>query len=252
MKTLAIAVVTVREALRRKVQVNLLLFGALLVLASYVASQLTIGYGQRIIADLGLSAMALVSTLLAAFLGAGLVAGDVERKVIYPVVAKPVSRAEYLLGRYLGLAAALVLNLAAMAALLSLLLVFEARDTGVLDAALAAAVAMLAVKILVVGAVAVLFSSFTSTTLAAIFTLTVAVAGHLTNDMRALWQGEATWVPTLVWHALPNLGSLTLNEAVIYHTAVPASATLAALHQLLYAGAALALAAAIFERRDFR
>jgi ABC-type transport system involved in multi-copper enzyme maturation permease subunit len=252
MKMLAIAAVTIREALRRKVQVNLALFGGLLVLASYVASQLTIGEGRRIVADLGLSAMALVSTLLAAFLGAGLVAGDVERKVLYPVVAKPVSRAEYLVGRYLGLSAALLLNLAAMAALLGILLVVEQGSTAPLTPILAAAVAMLGVKILVVSAVAVLFSSFTTTTLAAIFTLTVAVAGHLTNDMKALWQGGAEWLPQAIWYAVPNLGSLTLNEAVVYRAPVPPSALLAAGQQLLYAAAALALAAAIFERRDFR
>src|SRR5690242_15807512 len=108
MKILAIAGVTVREALSRKVQVNLLLFGLLLVLASFVASALTVGGQHRIIVDLGLSAMTLVSTLLAAFLAAGLVAGDIERRVIYPVVAKPISRSEYLLGRFLGLSAALV------------------------------------------------------------------------------------------------------------------------------------------------
>lgn len=252
MKVLAIAGVTIREALRRKVQVNLALFGALLVLATYVASMLTIGEGRRIVADLGLSAMALVSTLLAAFLGAGLVAGDVERRVLYPVVAKPVSRATYLVGRYLGLSAALLLNLVAMAVLLGLVLVAEAHSTGPLTGVLLAAVAMLGVKILVVAAVAVLFSSFTATTLAAIFTLAVAVAGHLTNDMRALWQGEAEWLPQLIWYALPNLGSLTLNDAVIYRAPVPASALLAAGQQVLYACAALALAAAIFERRDFR
>jgi Cu-processing system permease protein len=252
MKLLAIAGVSVREALSRKIQVNLLLFGLVLVAASFLASTLTIGEQHRIVADFGLSAMGFVMVLLATFLGAALVSGDVERRVLYAVVAKPVSRATYLLGRYLGLAAALGLNVLAMALLLGLLLVVEARSLAPLDGALAAAVAMVCLKALVVAAVGVMFSSFTTTTLAAIFTLAVAIAGHLTNDMRALWKGGADWLPRVVWYAVPNLSGLTLNEAVIYRAPVGAAALLAGLHALLYAAAVLALGAAIFERRDFK
>jgi ABC-type transport system involved in multi-copper enzyme maturation permease subunit len=251
-KLLAIASVSLREALSRKIQVNLLLFGLALVAASFLASALTIGEQHRIIADFGLSAMGFVTVLLAAFLGAALVAGDVERRVLYAVVAKPVSRPTYLLGRYLGLSAALVLNVLAMAALLAALLAFEAGSTTPLDGALLAAVAMLCAKALVVAAVGVLFSSFTTTTLAAIFTLAVAIAGHLTDDMRALWKGGADWIPQLVWYAIPNLSGLTLNELVVYRTPVGWAALLPALHGMLYAATALALAAAVFERRDFR
>ncbi len=252
MKILAIVAVTVREALSRKVQVNLLLFGVLLVVASFLASALTIGEQHRIIADLGLSAMALVSTLLAAFLGAGLVAGDLERRVIYAVVAKPISRSDYLLGRYVGLAGALLLNLLAMAAVLALLLCFEAGSLAPLDRALGAAVVLVGAQTLVVAAVGVMFSAFTTTTLAAIFTLAIAMAGHLTNDMRALWKGGAEWLPRLVWYAIPNLSALTLNESVIYRAQLGWSALLPGAYAACYAATALALGAVIFERRDFR
>jgi ABC-type transport system involved in multi-copper enzyme maturation permease subunit len=111
---------------------------------------------------------------------------------------------------------------------------------------------MLGVQLLVVAAVAILFSSITSTTLAAIFTLAFAVAGHLTNEVRAIWQGDQTWVPTLVWYLVPNLGSLSLNASVIYGTPVPPGAWLAAAYGALYAATALALASLAFERRDLR
>lgn len=247
-----IAAVTLREVLRRKVQVNLLLFGALLIVGSFLVSELTLGEMHRILADLGLSAMQLIGTLIAVFIGSSLVAGDVERRVLYPVIAKPVSRTQYLVGRYLGLAAALLLNLLVMALVLSAVLVYEARSLRPLDAALAAAVALQGIQFLVVGAVAVLFSAVSSTTLAALFSLAVAVAGQLTNEMRALWPGELTWLPRLLWYLLPNLGSLTVNDAVIYRTPPPASAWLAAVYGLLYAAAALSLAALAFERRDLR
>jgi ABC-type transport system involved in multi-copper enzyme maturation permease subunit len=248
----AIALLTFREVLRRKVQVNLLLFGALLIVASFMISELTIGEMHRILSDLGLSAMQLIGLLVAVFVGASLVAGDMERRVLYPVLAKPVTRTAYLWGRYLGLALALLVNLAVMVAVLAGVLVFEARSLQPLDASLAAAVGLMGVQFLVVGAVAILFSAVTSTTLAAIFSLSVAAAGMLSNEMRSLWQGPATWVPRVLWYLLPNLGSLSANEAVIYRTPPPASTWVAALYGLLYAVAALALAALAFERRDLR
>jgi Cu-processing system permease protein len=247
-----IALVTFREVIRRKVQVSLLFFGGLLIVAAYIASGLTIGEWHRIIADVGLSAMQLIGTLIAVFVGASLVSGDIEGRVLQPVVAKPVSRSQYLVGRYLGLSGILLLNLLVMSALLGGLLVHDAGSMRPIDAAYLSAVALTGAQFLVVAAVAILFSSITSTTLAAIFSLAVALAGQYTSEVRALWQGPATWIPRLLWYLLPNLGALNGNEAVIYRTPPSHQAALAALYAMLYAGAALSLAALFFERRDLR
>jgi ABC-type transport system involved in multi-copper enzyme maturation permease subunit len=252
MNVLAIASVTLRELLRRKVQVNLLVFGTLLVLSSYVISLLTLGFMRRILADLGFASMQGIGILLATFLGATVVAGDIERRVLYAVVAKPVSRTEYLLGRYLGLAVALLLNLAVMAVALASVLVFEAGDLGTLDRTFFAAIAMLGCQLIVVAAVSVLFSSVTSTTLASIFTLSVAVAGLLTNEVRSLWKGGNELLGTVIFYSVPNLGALTLNEAVVYRTPLPPGTLWAATYAVLYAAAALAIASLVFERRDLK
>ncbi len=251
-RLLAIAAVTLREVLRRKVQVNLILFGTVLIVASFLVSGLTIGEGHRILSDLGLTAMQLIGLLVAVFLGASLISGDIERRVLQPVVAKPVSRTQYVLGRYLGLAAALILNLVVMGALLAAVLCSESRSLRPLDLPLLAALGLLAIQFLVVGAVAILFSAISSTTLAAIFALAVAIAGQLTGEVRALWQGSATWIPRLLWYVLPNLGALNGNEAVIYRTLPPPQVGLAVVHGLVYAAATLALATLAFERRDLR
>jgi Cu-processing system permease protein len=252
MKILAIAAVTLREALSRKIQVTLLLFAALLMVGAYVGTLLTLGFSHRILADLGLSGMELVSILLATFLGADVVAGDVQRRVIYPIAAKPVSRTQYLLGRYLGLCAALALNLLAMALMLSALFVYDAGSLAPLTPVLAGAFAALLLKVLTVAAIAALFSSFTNTTLAAIFTLSLTIAGYLTGELRALWEGDHAWIATVIWYALPDLGALTTNEAVIYRTALPASLGLSSLLAILHAAVALVLGSAVLERRDFR
>src|SRR6266545_1062582 len=184
MRILAVAAVTVREALRRKVQVNLLLFALLLVIVSLVVSTLTLGESHRIAADLGLTTMEAMGSLIAIFLGASAIAGDIERRVVYPIIAKPISRSGYLLGRYLGLAATLLLNLAVMGLTLAALLTVQEQSLRPLDLALLSAVAMIGVQLLVVAAVAVLFSAVTTTTLAAIFALALTIAGRLSTEDR--------------------------------------------------------------------
>ncbi len=249
---LSIAFVTFFEILRRKLQVSLLLFGALLILAAYFVGGLTIGEWHRMISDLGLTAMQFIGILIAVFVGASLVSGDIERRVLLPVVAKPVSRTQYLFGRYLGLVAILIVNLVTMAALLGVILAIDDRSMRPFDAAFLTAIALIGVQFIVVGAVAALFSAVSSTTLAAILTLAVVIAGQLTNEARALWRGPAAWIPQLLWYLLPNLGALNANEAVIYRTPPPAQVWLLATYALLYAAAALALAALVFEKRDLR
>lgn len=247
-----IAIVTVREVLRRRLQVNLLFFGAILVVGSQLVSGLTLGEQYRILSDLGLTSMQLIGVLVAVFVGSSLVSGDMERRVIQPVLAKPVSRTGYVLGRYLGLAIVLLINLLVMAVLLGLVLVMDDGTLRPVGAAYAAAVALQGIQFLVIGAIAVLFSATTSTTLAAVFTMSIAIAGQLTGQLRALWQGPATWIPRVLWFLLPNLGALNANESLVYRSPPPSGSWLAAAYGLAYAGAALSLAALIFERRDLR
>lgn len=249
---LAIAGVTVRDALRQKLAVNLLFFALALIAASITVSELTFGEQYRIISDLALSAAGLFGTLIAVFLGAGLVAGDVQRRTLYPILAKPVSRTSYLLGRYLGLLCTLLLNLAAMAlATVAVLALYRGGLSTLPGRTLLAAFAGLAVQLAVVGAVAILFSSFTNATLASIFALALVVSGHFARDVYVFWREKP-----LLQHlalVLPNLGALDFKVAVVYEDAIPAGQlSWALLAGLLYAACAAALAAAIFARRDLR
>ncbi len=252
MPAIAICLVTVREVLRRKLQVNLLLFGVMLVAASYITGALTLGERYRILSDLGLTAMQVIGVLVAAFVGSDLISGDMDRRVLQPVLAKPISRSGYLLGRYAGLGLVLLLNLLVMAGLVALILIANAGSMEPIGRAFLEAVALLGIQFLVVGAVAVLFSAITTTTLAAVFSLAVAVSGQLTGEIRALWKGPGTWIPSLLWYLLPNLSAMNANEALVYRTPPPAQAWLAAGYGLAYAAAALALAVLVFERRDLR
>jgi ABC-type transport system involved in multi-copper enzyme maturation permease subunit len=246
----AIAALTVREALRQKLAVNLLVFALVVIGASIVLSELTFGEQYRIIADLALTSAAIFGTLIAVFLGAGLIAGDVQRRTVYPILAKPVSRPQYVLGRFAGLAATLVLNLAVMAVTTVLVLWRYRGDLSFLRTApLLSAFLALAVQLAVVAAIAVLFSTFLNATLTAVVSLTLAVSGHLARDAIPLWLE----VPggKLVAYLVPNLAALDLKLQVVYeHPAPFGEVVLHLVYGVCYAGACVALASAIFSRRN--
>lgn len=252
-----LALVTFREALRQKLAVNLLVFAVALVSASLVISTLTFGEQYRVIVSVALSAMEIFGTLIAVFLGAGLVAGDVQRRTVYPIVAKPVSRAQYVLGRYAGLVTTTTLNLAVMAVFFVAVLAVYLGDLAFLGTTpVLATLAAIALQLAMIAAVAVLFSTFTTPTLAAIFTLSLVVAGHLASDLVRYWSGEGAGLGLMgkaLYVIVPNLEALNLKEAMIHKDSLAAAPTaLAFLYGLLYAAGVVALAAAIFSRRDLR
>lgn len=256
-KIAAIATVTVREAIRQRLAVNLLIFTLVLLVASITISALTFGEQYRIIANLGLSAMEVVGTLIATFLGAGLIAGEVERRTLYPVLAKAVTRREYVLGRYVGLVSTVTLNLLVMAAVFgAVLAVYLRGPAAVHETPLLAVIASMAVQFAMVAAVATFFSTFSTTTLSAIFTLSVVVAGYLSSDLVRYWskQGKVAQILGKVAYVLvPNLEALNLKEAMVYKDPVAASFAWTGLgYGVLYAAAVVAFASAVFSRRDLR
>lgn len=256
-KIAAIAWITLREALRQKLAVNLLIFAVALVVASIVISSLTFGEQYRVIVDIGLSAMEIFGTLIAVFLGSNLIAGDVQRRTVYPIIAKPVSRGQYVAGRYAGLVATTTLNLAVMGAVFVGVLAVYTNGLGFLaKAPILVTLGGIALQLAILAAVAVLFSSFTTATLSAIFTLCLFVAGHLASELVRYWakQGEGlAWIGKAIYVLIPNLEALNFKEAVVYKDAIPpGAAALAFGYGLLYVTGVVALAATVFARRDLR
>jgi ABC-type transport system involved in multi-copper enzyme maturation permease subunit len=251
-KILLLAWVTLREALRQKLAVNLLLFALLLIAGSITLSELTFGEQHRIIADLALTSAQLFGTLIAVFLGAGLVAGDIQRRTLYPIVAKPVGRWQYLVGRYLGLVATLWLNLLVMALASGLVLAIYSGGLAYLEKTpLVAAFVGVGAQLAMVAAVATLFSSITNSTLAAIYTIGFAVSGHFARDVFTFYRDQP--LVQAVAFVIPNLGALDFKVQVVYQTAIPPWRLAWPLGMAAaYVVCVLAVASASFARRDFR
>ena len=110
-----VAVNVFRESVRDRVPYNLVLFAVLLIASSYLIGQLTAGQDVKIIKDLGLAATSVFGLFIAIFIGIGLVSKEVERRSIYALLSKPVSRAQFIAGKYAGLVLTLAVNVSVMA-----------------------------------------------------------------------------------------------------------------------------------------
>ena len=255
MKIWAVAANTFREAIRDKVLYNLVFFALLVMAASVAIGNMTLGEGIKIIMDLSLAAMSVFGLLIAIFVGIGLVHKEIQRRTVYMLLAKPISRRHFVIGKYLGLMLVIALNVAIMTgALLALMALY---DDGAMRWGVLVAVLLILVELMVVTAVAVLFSTFSTPTLSAMFTLGVWVIGRFSSDLvdfaRRAEDPLTRVLVTGVHYLLPNLEKFDVKHLVVYNMAIePAYVGGALAYGLLYILFLIGLAAVIFERRDFK
>jgi ABC-type transport system involved in multi-copper enzyme maturation permease subunit len=248
----AIAVNSFREAIRDRVLYLLLVFALILIATSRLLALLTVGDEAKIIKDLGLSAISFFGVMTAVFVGVSLVFKEIERRTVYTLLANPVRRWQFIAGKFVGLLAVLTLNVLLMsAALFVLLLFFDSPPWPLLPAIL-----LILVELAVVTAFALLFSSLTNPMLAAVATLATYVMGHLSWSLRLLGAkltGSGAVLCELLYRVLPNLDRLDLKSEVVHGRELPpAFLLLATGYGLGYALVVLALACAVFERKEFR
>jgi len=262
-----IALNVFRESVRDKVLYNLVLFAIVLMGASYLIGQLTAGQDVKIIKDLGLAAASLMGVLIAVFIGIGLVAKEVERRSIYSLLSKPITRSQFILGKYLGLVFTLVANLAVMAIAYYGVLAYldwqtpanvkQGWEAAATDPMLLKAFALIGVELMLVTALALFFSTFSSTFLSAALTIAIYVIGHFSDDLRTLESFGASPAVAMIgrglYYAFPNLAPLNVTAAVVHGQAVTAQHMLLASGSIgLYVAVLLVASTLIFERRDFK
>src|SRR6266704_7187423 len=188
----AIARNAFREAVRDRVLYNLVLFVLLLIAGSIFLGELSAGQDSKIIVDLGLSAMLLFGAFIAIFVGVGLVYKEIERRTLYAILSKPVTRAEFLVGKYLGLCLTLLVNIVVMGIGLSLAIVYLRRGWDPLLPRIWPAILLIYIELTIITGVAMLFSSFSSPALSALLTFLIFVIGHFSSDLKMLSQSAGS------------------------------------------------------------
>ena len=265
--TLLVATHVFRDSIRDKVLYSIVAFAVILMASSFLIGQLTAGQDVKIIKDLGLAAMSLFGLFIAIFIGVGLVAREIERRSIYAVLAKPVRRHEFIVGKYLGLVATLVVNLAIMTVAyygvleyMALVLPAEAFKAGppALDPRLLVAVALIGAELALVTAVALFWSTFSSSALlSAGLTAGFWVAGQFGADLRNFDQvvrsPAAATLARGLYYVLPNFAAFDVKAQVVHGLPVDGQyVAVTLLYAAAYIGVLITAAVLIFSRRDFK
>jgi ABC-type transport system involved in multi-copper enzyme maturation permease subunit len=211
-----IALNTYRETVRDKVLYNLVLFALIMISSSYVLGKISVYQEIKIIKDLGLAAIAVFGMVIAIFIGIGLVSKEIERRTLYSLLPKPISRVQFLLGKYFGLCLTLLVNVIVMAAGLHLLL-FAMHEP--FEPSLLKAIYCIYLELAVLVGVAILFSTFTSSILAGLFTGFVYVTGYFSSDLKNLdTVVESAVIPQLtrlLYYLLPNFKNFDIKAPVV-------------------------------------
>ncbi|HET7295100.1 MAG TPA: ABC transporter permease [Vicinamibacteria bacterium] len=242
---------TFRETVRERVLYNLMFFALLMTASSLLLGQLSIHQDEKIVKDLGLASVDIFGTLIAVFIGVGLIGKEIERRSLYPLLAKPLRRHEFLLGKFAGLAFTLLVNTALMSAGLFATLLLRYRRA---DLELLKGVVALYLGLLLVVAVALFFSTVaTSTLVATLSTLAMVVAGRYGDVIRNMRDvtNVPQWLVTGLYLALPNFHNFDVKTEIVYGDPVPAvQLAWMAAYAAAYAGALLSAAQLAFARRD--
>ena len=262
-----VAVNVFKESVRDRVPYNLVVFAVLLIASSYLLGQLTAGQDVKIIKDLGLAATSVFGLFIAIFIGIGLVSKEVERRSIYSILSKPVSRPQFIAGKYAGLILTLAVNVAVMTAALYAVLGYmtwmespefqKGWDAPGVDPALLKAILLIFLQLAIVTAIALFFSTFSTPLLSAALTFGLYVAGQFNADLknfdRVVDSQAAVWLARGVYHLLPDFSAFDVKTEVVHGLPVQAAYLAStAGYAAVYITALLLAATFIFSRRDFK
>ncbi len=252
-----VALNTFREAVRDRVLYSLVFFALLMMAAAVAVGQVSIGIAQTVIVSLGLSAISVIGVLISVFIGVALVSKEMDKRTLYALLAKPVRRWEFLLGKFGGLVLTLAVNTAAMALGLLLVMLYVKHSLERSDAVVLVAVYFILLKLALIVALALLFSCFTTPLLAILFTVGLYIVGLYVQELRDLpvevmspaMAAFTKWLS----HLLPNFENFNVMAMAAHGRAVPGALILQnTLYAVVYCTIVLTAAAVVFSRRNLK
>jgi ABC-type transport system involved in multi-copper enzyme maturation permease subunit len=252
-----VATNTFREAVRDRVLYNLVFFALLMMAAAILVGQISIGIDQSVIVSLGLTAISVIGLFIAIFIGVSLVSKEMDKRTLYALLAKPVERWEFLLGKFGGLVMTLAINTGAMALGLYAALWTVKHPLQRPDAYILVAVYLILLKLAILVAVALAFSCFTSPFLAILFSAGIYVAGVYAQNLRTMHAVDIAPATMnflkAVSYALPNFENFNVMGAVSHGGVVPGALVVhATLYAIAYCAIALAAASMVFSKRNLK
>lgn len=244
------------EVIRDRILYLVALFALLMVIATGLLPEIAAGTEDKLTLDLGLAAINVFALVVVVFIGTGLINKEIEKRTVLVLIAKPVRRLEFIIGKHLGLSAVIAVLLLLLTVIY--IGVLSANQIAFSLASLLLAALFMFLEMMLLTAFAILFGVFTSSLLATLLTFAIYLMGHLSRDIVAL--GKLADDPNIqritdaTYLILPDLARLNLkNQAVYGLQLLPNSLELAshALYAFLYTVLLIVLSIMIFSRRQF-
>ncbi len=255
----AIALNTFREAARIRVLYGILVLVVAANLLAIVLGELSVHEESRVARDIGLAGISLFGSLTAIFLGVFLLYTEIQRRTIHGIVSKPIERWEFVIGKYLGMVLVLSVLVGVFSLAMAGLLSWQGAgvSTGVVKA-----IVLSWFEVLVVAAIAIFFSSFSTPFLSGIFALGLWAIGRLTPDIEAATKAASTAIRLTTKAALeivPDIHLFSVSGRALDGATVSVHGDFvswgyvgwSSLHGLGWIVGLVALAAILFQRRDF-
>lgn len=242
------------EVIRDRVLYLIGLFALLMAAAVRLIPELAAQTERQIILDVGLAGIATLTLVVTVFISTGLVNKELEKRTVYILVAKPLSRTELIIGKHIGLSAVLAVLVAAMTVIYFAILSFSKISYPLGSIAITSLFLFFQFSLLT--AVGITFGVFTSSLLATLLTFGVYLMGNLSRDLVSLGKlTENVGIENLMkglYVVLPDLARLDFKNDAIYGQ-IPSAGTLAANagYALLYMVVLLSIAIGVFSRREF-
>lgn len=254
MKSIAIAVNTFREKVRDRILYVILGFAVLMIIGSIFLGKLSLNEQIKIIKDGGLSAISIFGAVMAIFLGVGLVSQEIDKRTIYTILSKPVRRATFLIGKYLGLCITLAVNVIAMSVVLFIILKAYGINPSII---FVYAMYFLLLELMLTTALALFFSTFSSTILSILFTTGIYTIGHLLEDLKNFGEKSDVElfrsVSKVLYYILPNMDFHNIKVNFTHDIPVEISTIgWVSLYTIAYIVLILILSTIIFNRREFK
>jgi Cu-processing system permease protein len=247
---------TFREAVRDRVLYNLIVFALLISGAAVLVGEISIDVERLVVVNLGLTAVSLFGVVIAIFIGIGLVSKEIEKRTLYTVLSRPVRRWEFVVGKFFGLTGTLVVNTFFMAVGVFLSLLYVAHRFEKADLWVLVALYFIVLEFLVVCALALFFSTFTTPLMAAVFSFALFVVGSLADDLRSFARvadGFTGPIATAVAYLVPNFSTFNIINQAAHGDAVPGRLIFYnTVYALLYSAVAISGAVLIFQRRNLK
>jgi len=253
MKIQAIALNTFKEAIRDRVLYLLFFFAAICIIFSRLLALLTVGDRIKIIMDVGLASISFFGALMAILMGTGLVYKEIDKKTIYTLLAKPITRIQFLLGKFLGLMVTLFIMLLSMTVIFLVIIFFH---TFRIEWPIFIAFFFIFLELCLITAVALLFSCFSTPILSSIFSLSFYLIGHISWGLETLIEkmnpGAGKILMQILYTFLPDLENFNFKAEIVHNLPIPFGVYVyAILYSLFYTAFVLLLAMLVFRKRDF-